>query len=134
MSPLKLLCMQFVKGRAIDMRYFLQEGDVIELTADHKVYADVPHHFVYANRKGDFSLTQHNVQLSGDFEYLQGRYIVIKTGVTGGGTGHGANDVYPDGYKVTCKREDEEYTVSFYQSGCFTAMIKNIEPIAKATL
>ncbi|MBE4286747.1 hypothetical protein HJ070_22990 [Vibrio parahaemolyticus] len=116
------------------MRGFLQEGDVIELTADHKVYAEVPCHFVYANRKGDFSLTQHDVQLSGDFEYLQGKYIVIKTEMTGGGTGHGANDVYPDGHKVTCKREDGKYTVSFYQSGCFTAMIKDIEPIAKATL
>ncbi|GAB0154560.1 hypothetical protein [Marinobacterium sp. BA1] len=116
------------------MKEFLQEGDVIELTANHRVYAEVPCHFVYANKKGDFSLTQHDVQLSGDFDYLQGKYIVTKTEMTGGGTGHGANDAFPDGHKVTCKREDGKYTVSFYQSGCFTAMIKDITPIAEATL
>lgn len=116
------------------MSDYLQEGDVIELTAKHKVFAEVPCHFVYTNRKGDFSLTQHDVQLSGDFEYLQGRYIVIKTEIAGGGTGHGGNDIYPNGHKVTCKSVDEKFTVSFYQSGSFKAMIKDIKPIAKATL
>lgn len=113
-------------------KYLLQIGDVIELNATHKVYADVPHHFVYDNCKGDFSLTRHDVQLSGEFEYLQGKYIVIKTENTGGGCGHGSHDIYPDGHKVTCESVDKKHRVSFYQSGCFTAMIKDIEPIAKA--
>ena len=111
------------------MSNFLKEGDVIEINGGHTVYAKVPRHYIYDNRKGDFSLTTHSVKLTGNFEYLQGRYIVVKTEITGGGTGNGANDAYPDGHKVTCKGIDGEFTVSFYQSGCFTAMIKDISPI-----
>lgn len=114
------------------MKNLLREGDVIELTENHTVYAKVPRHFIYDDCKGDFSLIQHDVQLSGEFEYLQGKYIVIKTENTGGGCGHGPHDIYPDGHKVTCKRVDKKFTVSFYQTGAFTAMIKDIEPIAKA--
>ena len=113
----------------------LQEGDVIELKAGMKVYANIPEHFVYENRKGSFSLTRHDVILGGEFEYLCGKYIVYKTTFDGGGTGHGVNDVYPDGHHVFCmKADDENVKVDFYQSGCFTAMIENIEPVGKATL
>lgn len=113
----------------------LQEGDVIELKAGMKVYANIPEHFVYGNRKGSFSLTHHDVILGGEFEYLCGKYIVYKTTFDGGGTGHGINDVYPDGHHVFCmKADDENIKVDFYQSGCFTAMIENIEPVGKATL
>jgi hypothetical protein len=66
-----------------------------------------------------------------------GEFVVIKTRLEGGGTGHGHYDVYPDGYKVYCKKlkdgkfDKDGTEVSFYQSGSFTAMIENIAPIRK---
>ncbi len=66
-----------------------------------------------------------------------GEFVVIDTAFTGGGTGMGPHDTYPNGHEVTCKRlvggeyDANGVEVSFYQSGCFTAMIKDIEPLRK---
>ena len=110
----------------------LNEGDVIEIKEGHKVYADVPEHFVCSNRKGCYDLTHHDVTIGGDFDYLAGKYIVVKTVSDGGGTGHGAHDVYPNGHHVYCvNADDKNVKVDFYQSGSFTAMIKDINPIKK---
>ena len=117
------------------MTKLLEEGDVISLNENHKVYAKVPKHFVYSNCKGDFSMAETDVTLDGNFDYLQGDYVVTRTEMTGGGTGHGMHDVYPNGHKVTChKVADKDTVVSFYQTGCFTAMITDIEPVGKAKL
>lgn len=58
------------------------------------------------------------------------QWVVVKTEFTGGGTGHGPHDVYPDGHEVTAKRigADGNYdprgkAIQFYQSGCFGGMI-----------
>ncbi len=111
----------------------LQEGDVIELKEGMKVYADIPEHFVYSNRRGSFDMTHHDVTLGGEFDYLEGEYIVYKAYSGGGSKGGGmtGHDDYPDGWHVFCEREDG-VKVDFYQSGCFTAMIEDIEPIRKA--
>lgn len=67
------------------------------------------------------------------FTIESGEFLVIKTENTGGG--NSANDFYPDGHRVYCKRLnngsfDEKGTeVNFYQTGSFTAMIKDITPI-----
>jgi hypothetical protein len=112
----------------------LSEGDIIELKDGHKVYANVPEHFLYANRKGSFKLSRGEATIGGEFSYLAGRYVVYKTASDGGGTGHGPNDVYPDGHHVFCEKlDDRSVKVDFYQSGCFTAMIENIEPVGKAS-
>lgn len=114
---------------------FLKEGDVIELRAGHKVNAIVPKHFLYSNRKGDFTLDRGNVTIGGELSFLEGRYIVVKTSMDGGGTGHGPHDVYPDGHHVYCQKSDApEQTVDFWQSGCFTAMITDIEPVGRAVM
>lgn len=111
----------------------LKEGDIIELKAGHKVYADVPEHFVYSNRKGSFKLTHHDITLGGDFSYREGRYVVYKTARDGGGTGMGPHDVYPDGHHVYCERlDDRAVKVDFYQSGCFTAMIPVLQHVGRA--
>ena len=111
----------------------LREGDIIALEEGHKVYADVPRHFVYSNKKGDFSRTHEDVKIGGDFSYLAGRYVVYKTASEGGGTGHGPHDIFPDGHHVYCERIGKPPTrVDFYQSGCFTAMIEDIKPIGTA--
>ena len=116
------------------MTELLKEGHVIELNSSHTVYANIPKHFVYANCKGDFSLTKTEVSLlENDFAYFRGRYIVTGTENTGGGLGHGMHDYYPDGYLVKCISEDGKHEVSFYQTGCFTAMIENIKPVGMAT-
>ena len=52
----------------------------------------------------------------------------------GGGTGHGAHDVYPDGHHVHCVHENGKHNIDFYQSGAFTAMIKDIVPVGRAEL
>lgn len=111
------------------MSELLKPGDLIELREGHKVYADVPSHMVFSNRKGDFSLTHHDVRIGGDFSYLAGRYIVTEARTQGGGQGHGPHDTYPDGHRVFCVGIGTGQKVDFYQTGCFTAMIEDIEPI-----
>lgn len=126
---------------------FLTEGDVIELKSGHTVYVRLPMHFVYANRKGVFDeLAETEVTIGHDklgmnTDWLAGRYIVTATGMQGGGTGHGPHDVYPDGHHVTAEKIPADgidgigqprTKVSFYQSGAFTAMIRDIRPIGRA--
>lgn len=112
------------------MRSLLEEGDVIELKKGHMVYADVPEHFVFSNKRGCFELTHHDVMIGGDFDYLVGRYVVYKTVEDGGSDGR---DPYPDGHHVFCERLKDGVRVDFYQTGCFTAMIEDIKPVGKAT-
>ena len=117
--------------------HLLVEGDVIELKEGMKVYADIPEHFVYANKRGSFKFTHSDIALSKEFDYLIGKYIVYKTTLSGGGDGMGPHDVYPDGHHVFCVKEDDKNVkVDFYQTGSFTAMIasKDIKPIGKAEL
>jgi hypothetical protein len=112
----------------------LKEGDVIEIEDGHVIYANVPVHFLYENKKGVFISGHGVVNVGGELSYLAGKYIVVKTTMDGGGSGHGFNDSYPDGHHVFCKKVDDKIEIDFYQSGCFSAMIKDIEPIGKAKL
>lgn len=75
-----------------------------------------------------------------DTSIFVGEYVVVKANLEGGGTGHGQNDVYPDGWNVICKKltpegkyDENGLEVSFYQSGCFTVIHKpnTIIPIRK---
>lgn len=117
------------------MARFIQDGDVFELVDGDRVYAMVPKHLVYANRKGDWSLTRNDVMIEGVMSYLAGTYICTKTALDSGGCGHGPHDVYPNGHHVyAVKVDDRDCKVDFYQSGSFTAMIGNRKPIGKATL
>lgn len=43
-------------------------------------------------------------------EGLQGQYVVLTVSLTGGGTGHGPHDVYPDGYQVVARRLQRRLT------------------------
>ena len=109
----------------------LEPGDVIELKAGHQVYATVM--WKFANRK-DRERYHKDVDV-GDYK-LAGEYVVDRVAFEGGSTDGGMNghDDYPDGHHVYCKRlEDQTIEVDFYQNGCFTAMIKKIKPVGKAT-
>ena len=110
----------------------LEEGDIIELTKGMEVYADIPEHFVYSNKRGSFKLTHHNVIIDDEFDYIAGKYVVTKT-VSDGGCDDPMN-YYPAGHHVYCANVDRSIKVDFYQSGCFSATIKNIKPIGKAKL
>ncbi len=92
----------------------LKTGDIIALKAGHRVYVE-----------SSESLEPVLVDAS-----LAGRYVVTKTSQDGGGVrGHDGSDIFPDGHHVFCERLDDRKTkVHFYQTGCFTAMIKNIVP------
>ena len=64
----------------------LAEGDIVEIKEGHKVYAMVPQHFLYANKKGDCSLAKGEAVVGKELAYLAGRYVVYKTAMDGGGT------------------------------------------------
>lgn len=112
----------------------LKPGDIIAILVGHRVYADVPRHFVYSNCKGDYTFAHSDVTITGELSYLAGRYVVVDAKSEGGGCAHGPHDVYPDGWHVFCERLDDSHNkVDFFQSGCFTAMICDIEPVGRAT-
>lgn len=112
----------------------LKVGNVVKLT-NETVYASVPEHFLYSNKRGCFDKARGLVDLKNDnFDYLRGEYVVTSTVMDGGGTGHGPHDVYPDGYHVFLKSIDGEHEVDFYQSGCFTAVNENVEVIGEAEI
>lgn len=130
------------------MSKLLAEGDVFELEKGDTVYMRLPAHFAYMNAVGVFdemATTEvtvgesHNGMLT---EWMLGEYVVTKTVHDGGGTGHGAHDIYPDGHHVYAERflgakemrsEQPRWKIDFYQTGAFTAMItRPIKVIGKA--
>jgi hypothetical protein len=121
------------------MSEFLKEGDIVLLMKGHQVYTKLPRHFVYRER-GNFDKSSRDVVEIGedysglDTSFLIGKYIVVKTSMDGG-TGPNAlpGQDYPDGHHVYCQHADyPDLQVDFYQSGCFTATIKDIKPVGRA--
>lgn len=58
-------------------------------------------------------------------------WVVLHTEMSGGGTGHGPHDVYPDGHRVKARRlrpdgtyDPDGQEIGFYQSGCFIGMVE----------
>lgn len=63
-----------------------------------------------------------------DASVYAGEYKVIFAISDGGGHCHDGD--YPNGWHVFCQKvDDPSVEVDFYQTGCFTAMIENIQPI-----
>ena len=115
-----------------DQRKVLDEGDIIELK-EGNVYAILPVHCLYSNKRGVFDEFAHDVVSLSKCEWLQGKYIVYKTAFDGGGQNF--DGPYPNGHHVFCEKMDGSKTrVDFYQSGSFTAMIYDLEPIGEAEL
>jgi hypothetical protein len=67
----------------------------------------------------------------------KGQWVVIKTRMSGGGTGHGPHDIYPDGWTLTLRKlhkksNDINWKVpsqEFYQSGSFTSSFMLEDPV-----
>lgn len=56
-----------------------------------------------------------------DLSRASARFVVTSAIMTGGGTGHGPHDIYPDGLRIRAKRLDKKQeTIEFFLSGCFT--------------
>lgn len=120
----------------------LQEGDVIFLNIGDRVYADVPWKFVFKDSEPRDRNIHTEVRLPTLFRrddeelfFDYGEYVVIKTAMEGGGMNF--DGPYPNGHCVYCQKlKNGKYNpngniVKFYQSGCFTCVIKNITPTAK---
>ena len=117
----------------------LAEGDIIRLKAGHVVYFDIPEHFCYTNRLAVFDKLAQAVITIGlnhhglETDFLAGKYVVTRTGMGGGGTGHGPGDIYPNGWNVRAQFVGRPWQiVEFYQSGCFTAMNENVPVVGRA--
>ena len=137
--------------------HLLKNGDVIQIEKGMKILASIPEKFLYAGRRlSDHNITgkvevgsaisiplSENTATSGyesetfDTDIFAGEYVVIGAENTGEGSGYGERTIYPDGYKIICKKlkdgnyDNEGIEISFYQSGCFTAIIPpdKIQPV-----
>jgi len=112
-----------------------KEGDIILIKKGDKVQTLIPEHFLYSNRRGNFTLTEGVITIDDEFDYLCGEYVVYKTTFDGGGTGHGPHDIYPNGHHVWCEKlDDSKRKINFYQSGCFIHCNGYFEPVGKAKI
>jgi len=112
---------------------YLQKGDVIEVKKGMKVYTAI-------------NSSRPQITEISDTGALAGEYAVIQAGSTGQGSGYdGSVDaavIYPDGYKIICKKlkdckyDSEGAEILFYQSGCFSVVIQpgQIQPVRKISL
>lgn len=109
---------------------YLKKGDVIELKNGMTVYSGI----------------STSLKKTAGTDIPAGEYAVIEAGSTGQGSGYdGSVDaavIYPDGYKVVCKKmKDGKYDgegteIHFYQSGCFSVVIQphQIQAVRKTDL
>lgn len=108
---------------------FLKVGDIIYLDKEHVVYGKLKEKLVYSNKRNSNKIIRTEVHLK-DFPIFCGKYVVVKTSFEGGDPD--PRDPYPNGHHVYCQKLSDGLEVDFYQSGCFSAMIKNIDVIGRA--
>jgi len=78
-------------------------------------------------QKGDYTANTN----APDKSRGEAKFVVERTAFTGGGTGHGPHDIYPDGHLSVVRRlrDDDTYdpdgeAIEFYTSGSFTNQIE----------
>ena len=122
------------------MSELLKEGDIFEVTEGMSVTTTIPCHFVYANHIGDWSLTDHVVDVEkGFYGYLIGSYIVISTDTEriADDMGMGAlrEQTYTNAYKVEAvKTNNTNIKISFYQNGYFTSTNAGVKKTGQGKL
>lgn len=93
----------------------------------------------YHNRDGR---TVEDIVETGSFDASRAdaEFIVERTVMDGGGTGHGKHDVFPDGWHVYARRlgRERQYypqaeQIQFYQSGCFNCVVPEVRVVGKMT-
>jgi hypothetical protein len=113
---------------------FLQVGDVFEVGQGFKFYFNLGQ---LSNIGAEITVEKFNFA---EAFGLTGEYIVTDVRMDGGSSGGGmsGHDDYPDGWHVTAKKlgsmsvgerkyNPEGFEISFYQSGCFSCMMPNVE-------
>jgi len=95
----------------------LNYGDLFMLELNDDVYTRINN----CKREIRISLLPH---------LAKGACVVTNTAMNGGGQSYDGG--YPDGYHVYAEHMDTGTKFDFYQSGCFTCMIKNRKPIGTA--
>jgi len=112
----------------------LKEGNIIELKKGHRIFTNIPKHFVCADRRGCFDLIRSVVTIDDQFDYFEGEYVVYKTTYDGGGAEGDPHDTHINGHHAFCEQlKNPDIKVDFYQSGGFAAEIKDIEVIRNAS-
>lgn len=99
----------------------LQKNDVFVILTPERVVIDSYNSLNRLNVAASYAA----VAKTDDCEVGDSLWVVIKTEMSGGGTGHGPHDVYPDGWGVTAAEITEDGSptgrrIFFRQSGCFT--------------
>lgn len=97
----------------------LEEGDVFDLTAHHKVYVDIQ--VKYENRRSP-EIAHSLVHVKDHLEFV-GEFVVYKTVYEG--------RVPYRGYHVFAERLTDGLKIDFYQSGGYTAVIPNVKVVRK---
>ncbi len=106
-----------------------QSAQALKEEVYEKIWHIIP---VDKQQVSDFvnSLSLDLEEKSFDSSVYAGEYVVYSA-VSNGGAGCWDGTPYPDGWHVYChKVDDPSVEVDFYQTGCFTAMIKDIKPIS----
>jgi hypothetical protein len=136
------------------MKHLLRKGQIFKcakfkdliatLYFDGKDYQvnDQKLHFDYSNKVNIIGTEQgpdgwerranKEVSLALDENMANKPFMVVSVALTGGGTGHGSHDVYPDGHYVIAHEVNGAHVATFYQTGCFIGMVdpKDIEWIS----
>ena len=95
-------------------------------------YVDEDERLAVAAKSGRVPPKMRTVELGAyDSSRATAKFVVEEANMQGGGTGHGPDDIYPDGWHVKARRlnKDGSYNpkgeaICFYMSGCFTCMVK----------
>ena len=111
----------------MDDNNLLQVGDVFEMEAEYKVRTYMPQ----TDPDEEWLLTD---VIVGNVQHLYGEFVVVETRMWGGGTNRPHPDD-PDGHQVLCeKKNTRAIKVTFYQTGRFHNLNKNIVPTGKVSI
>jgi hypothetical protein len=117
-----------------------RSSDLKEITVGYDDHPYVVEQFVKCRHCGESTkkLQATKKYDAYDPSRLKGKWIVERSEMEGGGTGHGPHDVYPDGLHITARRlkksgkyDPKGEAVNFYMSGCFSCMLEEVELVGK---
>jgi len=108
----------------------LKEGDIIEIKQGDTIRTEVPKHFLYSGKKGNFTLAKETITICGELSYLAGEYMVTDAFKENGAM------FDKNGWHVFCvkKYDNRQIKIDFYQTGATETVIKDIKPVGRTTL
>lgn len=126
----------YYDGRFNEKGYIFPIKNLITVDGETKEY---PMKFRKPGTPWDKEAEYETVELSAyDESRSSARFVVERAELDGGGTGHGPHDIFPDGWYIKARRLNDDGTynpngelIQFYQSGCFTGLIPEVELVGK---